>query len=419
MSRRASLLAAGGGLLILVGLSARTLLSADTVHAADPPAPVPHPQTPNEAARPPDPTPARPATLVALVALAVSLEEFRGDAANPCAACGLPDTVNAESPPWKDWVSLGGTRLDASSSAASVPIYAARTQYGLAAMVANHGESKADFTLTIKLGRGVYTAERWVFDPQAPDVAPRIDRLESLVLGKTSSVEKPGWLPAGQAAIYKFTNRCIDVQASFDSVRQAVRSMQAQSPSGCRTVMVPLRECEAHLASLSKGIRPEKRYDSLRYIHRALLTVNHAQALAENLREQGRLPREGADRLEGALDHLQTALTDLSAGCLNLLPSLTIAPPDETKPGVRSVTVQLANAGQQPVSLVRLGADAARGATVVPAERAIFDVLRPGETARATFTVRLPEDSSANDLSAEIAWFAARTPAHLRLKGSF
>jgi hypothetical protein len=348
----------------------------------------------------------------------VRTEEFTGDAANPCSACGLPASIDPDSPPWKEWVSLSGTRLAASTSEATVPLYAARTPFGVAALVANHGDSKADYDLDLKLGRGVYTVERWVFDMQASEIGGRVERLESLVLGKTSAVEKPGWLPAGHAAIYKFTNRCLDVQASFDNVRQAVRAMQAGSPSACRTVMVPLHECEGHLGSLSRGIRPEKRYDSLRYIHRALLTVNHAQALAQNLRGQGRLPREGADRLEGALDHLQTALTDLSAGCLNLLPSLTIAPPDEAKPGVRSVTVQLANAGRQSVSLVRLGADAAAGAKVVPAERAIFDVLRPGETARATFTVRLPEDSTACDLSAEIAWFAAKAPAHLRLKGS-
>jgi hypothetical protein len=181
--------------------------------------------------------------------------------------------------------------------------------------------------------------------------------------------------------------------------------------------MVPLKECEAHLGSLAKGIRPQKRYDSLRYIHRALMTANHAQALCQNYMGQGRLPKEGGARLDGALDRLQNALTDLSAGCLNLVPSVTVSPPGDGKPDVREVKVQLANGGQQSVSLVRLGAEAPRGATVTPADRAMFDVLKPGETARATFTVRLPDDSSTSELSAEYAWFAARSPAHLRLKG--
>jgi hypothetical protein len=410
VSPRASLIAASVTAVVLVGLVARNLFGGEAVHAASSRAPMPqNTAAPARAAQ----DPAQPVTLK------VTSEEFKGDAANPCAACGLPAAIDSESRPWKQWVSLGGTRLAASSTETILPLYAARTPYGVAVLVVNHGEAKTSYNLDLKLGRGVYTAERMVFDPQTPEVDGRFERLESLVLGKTSGVEKPGWLASGHAALYKFTNRCLDVQASFDNVRHAVRAMQSTSPSGCRTVMVPLNECEGHLGSLSKGIRPERRYDSLRYIHRALLTVNHAQALAQNFKGQGRLPREGADRLGAALDHLQAALTDLSAGCLNLLPSLSVAPPDEAKPGMRSVTVQLANAGQQSVSLVRLGADAAPGSTVSPAERAIFDVLRPGETARATFTVQLPEEAAANDLSAEFAWFAAKTPARLRLKFSY
>jgi hypothetical protein len=359
-----------------------------------------------------------PAQPVRIVVMATPSTAATGEPADPCAACGLPAAIKPDSPPWDKWVSFGGTRLTASSPEESVPVYAARIPNGEAVLVANNGEEKANFDLEVKLGRGVYTVERWVLDSKTPETNGRIDRLESVVLGGRGTVEKPGWLLPGSLAVYKFTNRCLDVQSSFDAVRAAVRAMAGNHGGACRVIMVPLHECEAHLGSLSKGIRPEKRYDSLRYIHRALLTVGHAQALAKNFRGEGRLPQEGAERLDAALDHLQIALTDLSAGCLNLLPSLTVAEPEETHPDVRAVTVQLANAGQQSISLVRLGAEAPAGASVEPAERAMFDVLKPGETARATFNVRLPTDSPTSELTAEFAWFAARSPAHLRLKSS-
>lgn len=350
--------------------------------------------------------------------LTVDVKPSGAERSDPCSFCALPATISPNAPPWAAWTNLNGMRLSASTDTPTLPVYAARIPFGTAVLVANNSDDKVNFELNLTLGRGVYTAECAMFDAKTPETPGRVERLESVVLGGTAGVQKPGWLPPGGLAVYRFTNRCLDVQASFDEVRAAVRAMAAEQPGACRIIMAPLHECEAHLGSLSKGIQPEKRYDSLRYIHRALLTVTHAQALSQNLRGQGRLPQSGALRIESSLDRLQNALTDLSAGCLNLLPSLEVAPLDDTHPRVRAVTVKLSNAGRQSVTLVRLGAGVPSGAVVEPADRAIFNVLKPGETARAMFTVRLPIDSPTSDCSAEFAWFAARSPAHLRLKNS-
>jgi hypothetical protein len=314
---------------------------------------------------------------------------------------------------------LSGTRLAATSDDSALPLFAARTPKGIAVLIANNSDENAAFNLSVDLGRGVYTVERGVFDSKSPATDLRVERLESVLNGSAKAAKKPGSLAPGAAAVYRFTNRSLDAQATFDEVRAAVRAMAGEQPGACRSIMIPLSECEAHLGSLSKGIRPDKRYDSLRYIHRALMTANHAQALAQNMAGQGRLPSEGAARLNGCIERLKDALTDLSAGCLNLVPTITVKSAGEDQPDVREVTVQLANGGQQSVSLVRLGAEAPKGSAVSPSDRAMFDVLRPGETARATFTVRLPTESPQGELSGEFAWFAARSPAHLRIKSAF
>ncbi len=377
---------------------------------------------------------------------------MEGQSGEACSECRLPSSINPESPPWQSWVSLKGARLSALTSfTASAPVisaasrtsaasltsltspsspivaapnaplsvYAARIPDGAAILVANNGnngDEKAPFDLSVKLNRGVYSVDRLVLDMKMPETSARVERLESVVLGGTGKVSKPGSLAAGSLAVYRFTNRCAEVQGRYDSVKSGVRAMRSARPSECRILMIPLNECEGHLGALAKGIQPKKRYDSLRYIHRALLTVAHAQALCQNYRGQGRLPRTGADQLDGALDRLQSALTELSAGCLNLLPSLAVTAPDTMTPNKYAVTVQLTNAGQQSVSMVRLGADGPAGATVSPSDRAMFNILKPGETARATFTIRSQADTPPLEIAADIAWLAARTPAHLHLK---
>jgi len=334
--------------------------------------------------------------------------------AEPCVVCQMPPTVQPDAPPWRSWASLTGRRLVASSDAATMPVFAARVPDGVAILVANHDSRKVAFRLAVRLARGVYTVERFGFDPKTPETLPHVERLESVVRGSTGTVAKPAWLLPEMAAIYRFTDRSAQTQNAFRSVKSCVRSFMTSRPSAFRRVMAPLRECESNIGALSAGIQPDQRYDCLRYVHRALLTVAHAQALSRNARGEGLLTGRQAGTLASALDHLEEILTELSAACLDLVPGVSVETPDPEHLENRVVTIVLTNAGRQTVSFVKIGASVPAGCSVRPAEEAFFADLKPGETARATFTIRCGDGDDS--VGADIAWFAASVPAHLRLK---
>lgn len=339
-----------------------------------------------------------------------STKPFDGAPTDALTVCGLISS------PWVHWVSLEGTRLTGSSSSEKIPVYAARVPDGTAFLLVNNDPAKANFKVGVRLSRGVYTIERLTFDPKSPETLPRYERLESVVQGGTGTISKPGWLLPGTAAIYRFTNRSAQTASAFDGVMNAVRAFMSSHPSEFRTVIAPLRECEGNVGALSHGISPGKRDESLRHIHRALLTLAQAQSIAQNLRGQGRLNAEDSEALANALNHLEAMLTELSAGCLNLIPAVEIASPDPAKPQMHDVTVSLLNAGSQPVSMVKLGATAPSGCAIEPQEQALFSSLAPGETAHATFHVRMEGEATANSIVGDVAYIAARVPAHLRIK---
>ena len=114
---------------------------------------------------------------------------------------------------------------------------------------------------------------------------------------------------------------------------------------------------------------------------------------------------------------MEEALTELSAACLNLVPDVEISAPEPSRPNIRRVTISVMNAGEEALTSVKIGASAPEGATVQPAEQAMFRSVRPGETIHATFTVRLTDDTDPGDITADVSYFAAKVPAHLRLKG--
>jgi hypothetical protein len=407
-----------GGVVVFAAVPLIYLLFwGDSINAASRRSSRSHPQKPNQAKAKPTSTvrttPESPGTVRIEID---SFKPFDGASADPVSLCGLTPASGTGSTPWGRWVSLDGTRLSGSSSSEKLPVYAVRVPYGSAFLLMNNDTAKASFKVGVRLSRGVYTIERLTFDPKSPETLLHAERLESVVQGGTGTVSKPGWLPAGTAAIYRFTNRSAQTAAAFDGVMNAVRAFMGSHPSEFRTVIAPLRECEGNVGALSRGIPSGKRDESLRHIHRALLTLAQAQSISQNLRGQGRLNAEDAEALANALNHLESVLTELSAGCLNLVPAVDVTSPDPSKPQLHDVTISLLNAGSQPVSMVKLGATAPSGCAVEPQEQALFSSLAPGETAHATFHVRLEGEAAANSIVGDVAYIAARVPAHLRIK---
>jgi hypothetical protein len=348
----------------------------------------------------------------------VSIDALRPDESPEEGArsvCRLPEPGEAPAP-WEAWILPSARRVAGQSSSEQVPVYAARAGAVVLAVVSNPTEQPAQVTLAAKVGSGVYSVERLLFEPRTPETPPRLERLESVALSAAGTVRKPGLIPAGHAAVYRFINHSAEAGAAYRRMWSALQSVRAESPSEFRLLMTPLRECQANVGAMfTKLARANGRDKALKHVHRAILTASHGQSLCRNFKRQGRLGEERGGRLEEALSDLQGSLTSLSAGCLNLLPTVTVAPMNPEEPDLRKVTVALTNAGRQTVTGVSLGANPPPGGRVSPADRAVFDALRPRETVTAAFLVRVP-DGAAADVTGEIAYVAARVPSRLTVK---
>lgn len=331
------------------------------------------------------------------------------------AVCKLAPSQEGTSSLWSEWVSWKGQRIAASSNAESLPVYGVVLPDGAALCIANHAETEAAYKIGIRLTRGLYSVDQMVFETASSETPPQMKRLQSVILGETSILTKPGRLRPGMAAIYRFINRSQQTSDRFRQVRMRLEPLRFSRPAEFRRLMVPLRECGSHIGAISGGIQTSERYECLKHIHRALLTLSHAQALCRNFRNAERIPLGCADDLQMALDRLEVALTELSIGCLDLVPRVEATVLNPEQPNILRLTVSLTNAGPSTVSFIRLGVVGSKNALIRPSESAFFKQLGPGQTAKAIFAVQCKSTDELQDMSAHIVYMAARFPARVRM----
>lgn len=338
--------------------------------------------------------------------------ESQGDAA---AVCHLTAPSGDTHAAWEEWTSFKGQRLKASSTAESMPAFAWKIENGVAVCISNLTDRPADAKISLSLPGGAYQIERLVFSQASSTSQAHVERLQGSIVTGKSTVTKPLRLEGGDATIYRITNLSRASQAAYSDIKVHLAKLHQSRASEYRRIMVPLKECWDNLGALSSGISAANRYDRLKQIHRALLTLAHAQSLCRNYRNEGRIDETTGGALMAALDRLQNSLADTSAVCLNLVPNIETNPVDPADPAARKVTISIANGGEREVSLVRIGAAGPNGAKIEPADEAMFPTLKPGETVRATFSIRLPEGVEQRACTAQIGYFTARSPAHLRV----
>src|SRR5439155_5489801 len=131
-------------------------------------------------------------------------------------------------------------------------------------------------------------------------------------------------------------------------------------------------------AVISGGIDERNRYHVLKYVHRAILTASHAEALCRNFTDEGRIEKESGEALGAKLDLLGEALSELSVACLGLAPETVIQPQKDS--GACKITVSVTNHGSQTINFVKIGAVGGGHVKVTPDELATFGEVRPGET---------------------------------------
>ncbi len=336
------------------------------------------------------------------------------EGANLYTVCRLTPPASGSEPVWANWITLAGARLNAlTGDEATVPAYAQRQPDGFAVVIVNHSRAKVQIRLDTRLSSGVWNIERFTFSPTESETLPRLERLQSVVRDAAGSEIKPGSLSPGQAAIYRYTHRSAQVASAYRAVKSRAERVRRGHPAVYRRLRPPLEECSAHVERILNGSAAKQRYANIRSIHRALLTVAHLLTLAKNARQED-LPVPEADALLETLYRLEEMLAELSANSLDLVPAMAISASDPNQPQARQITVSLRNAGQRSVSYVRIQVTATDNAAIRPDEPAMFQTLRPGQSVRATFTLKLSD--YGRGIVARIGYYTERAPAILRLK---
>ncbi|MGC8668028.1 MAG: hypothetical protein ACP5VE_07945 [Chthonomonadales bacterium] len=339
------------------------------------------------------------------------------------AACGLPEPPQDAEPAWAWWCGWPAPlpsaasehpeqwqNVRAFSDRPGVSAFAVRGSYTVLVFVVNGGQDPVKFSIRVRLPAGAYTAERLTFATRDAETVPRVDGLESVVLGRTGFAWKMGALAGERAALYRFTNRSVELQGTFRAVKDGLRAELAHSRGPCRRILGALRECEDNVALLAH-ISPARRDEAVREVDRALLTLGQAQSLFRNFRDRGSLSRRGADRIAAAMDQLEQALAQTASACLNVVPEMAEEDPGEEH--VRTIAITTANAGGRSLSFVKLGITAPQGARVWPREEAGIPALAPGQSATAQFRVRFAGPVDLNAIQGSVTYVARRTPIHL------
>ncbi|NLI00641.1 MAG: hypothetical protein GX446_14235 [Chthonomonadales bacterium] len=323
---------------------------------------------------------------------------------------------HADALPWQGWVSLDGKRVEATSDHEAVHVAASRIPDGVAVAVSNPGAGPALLRLHVRMPAGRYTIERLVFGPDGS----RIERLQSNALNSAGAIQKPGYLPGGTGAVYRFVDYASAAARAYRRALQHARSYRSVNSRQSAIMVSALREWPWMLTQAQKLLIRDDAVEALKPIHRALLGVRHAQAVCGNTPASGPAARQILDRMSDELLALENALGECSVAALGLLPSATSG----TAEGRVSVDVRVRNSGSHTVSAVKLWVTGPHGSSVEPSLQAVFDSLRPGQAAMAAFTATskgvgaTDGEGSAigpSDLQAHLSYIRDQAPAHVTI----
>lgn len=311
--------------------------------------------------------------------------------------------------PWEGWASLDGPVLPVTVEGAELRVAAARTAGGVTVAVVNPGAADARFQLAVRLGAGRYLVERLtVADGE------RASQWFQPIRGDAEKPgAKPGALPAGGTAVFSYINPIVRASAAYRSLSRLLNTPPASRTAASQRLRSALRECPWHLTRAERLLTQADSTPALDHVHRALLVTRHALALCSNSVGLGRMPAEQGRRAAELLTEMEDALGYASAAALDLVPGVRRSA--EADGDGQTVTVSARNAGRLTVSGLRLWVTGPDGCRVEPVDAAVFDTLRPGQTATASFTVHGLDAASAGDLAGHVGYVRRNAPAHLRV----
>lgn len=337
-----------------------------------------------------------------------------GQEDDPAKACRLD--FPPENAPWSKWIDLGGTKLEAKSSEESVPVQAVRIPNGVALLAVNHSDRKAAVQVRCKASRGIFTVARLSFITKQDSSTCHVERLQSVLLKGSGTLIKPAWLMPETGVVFRITNETRELGDALADVNGALRAMAGSAPRAVRLIRGPLSDASGKMTHIVWEGGAAERDRTAKAAESAALSLSHAQTLFQNNRPSGVLRGPKAEALGLALDRLDSALSEIMVGSLDLVPNADLGDAEQDKPNSSSLNVLLSNQGSRTLRMVKLEPVAPEDVRVSPEDPAVFRFVRPGETVRATFKIEPPGEQGSGAFHADISYIAGRAPAHLRIR---
>jgi hypothetical protein len=310
-------------------------------------------------------------------------------------------------PYWMMCLPPDATEYHAQSSDEMVPVYTCRGAGTAVVAVLNRRANTAAVRITTQLSAGICTVERFLLNTLDQSALPSGGRMEAVANQRAGEAVRNFKLAPNHLLLLRFSNRTAQAAGLLDRVRGLLAAAFEKYPDAARQMKVPWSDCREDLNGVASSAAASRRNTTAKTIHQRMLELTHLQALCRNAVNNGRLGSLGADLLS-SLVSLETALGELSAGCLNLLPSMEYDPKDG------HLRIALANAGEASVSRVRIGVASVKGLSVTPGDEALFPLLAPRQTVRSEVSISLTE-IGPEILAADISFFLGNRPARLRV----
>ena len=320
------------------------------------------------------------------------------------------------SPEWLRWGRFMGRRANvvtpAEFDSAGVLAYATTSKVGTTLFVANHSERTVQATAKIRLSPGVYKVERLKLSSPA-----LLQNFVGADFATTSTLTKPLDLAPGDVVLIRCTSVSAVARTGYDNTLAQLKKLSGSYPDKSNRLRRMLKEGEPYLGALSPSRGGRER--RVAGIHQFALYVTQAQALCRNYQSRNAVKEETGANVMAALEQLTDALSETSAALLEMTPQISLMQEKEKK--TANVEVSLCNSGPHTAATVKLALDAEslpQGVTLEENEPVLFNAVKPGQTIRATFRLKLgtAQTASASPILpiADITYFVGKSPAHLR-----
>lgn len=354
--------------------------------------------------------PSAPAQARHVTVIADGLQTIPRDPIQSLEANNLPSTIPANYWP-SDWPTERERIIPCSSDGDGVAVAAYRSKDSFLIRIQNVTEDPCSVTIQVRLPSGRYWVERLVVSGDAPVY----QTLQGVRAADGNPVQKSGSVAPGSEVYYRFSNPAAEATRLYRRVLDDLTRLKQSHRTLYQRMANTLAECSWQLSQANAVAARREPGPLISHVHRALLSVRHAQALCTNAAELGRIPAHLAEPVRSGLDGLEQALTRSSMAALVLVPAATKTACPNGEPSTFIVRVTLRNSGAVTVEGVRLWVAGSESVRVVPSDAAVFGTLRPGQSVSAEFRVTLLEGASEEPITAHAGYVMSKSPAHLTL----